>query len=363
MASNNVDPQEIDNIIAIAAKQVNLVGHKFMVRSQRIRFARWNMIVASKFAKGFNYYASAYFCRNGIELLHDSLWCEDTFDLCRGLHEGAASALLFLEDSSEAQQYANALIDNLPFADSLAAQNILLRSWERMGKYEEQVARGLAILRGLNFDIPLQPTPAFIMGAMAQTAGIASKYNLEEIARLRSGKTDVRKKNILQIVDSMVTGAFRASSPFLPLITCAVVNYSLQNGVYEESALSFACLGYFKIALVGDYKEGRYWINAAAQILSKGGTNPCTTRARIVLFGFVQWYFASMRETSFSLLGTNKVAVAMGDVESAIYSMMFSLRFSFFAGENLSLLNNSYCELLRSMVSPSVILLRRFLPR
>ena len=70
-----------------------------------------------------------------------------------------------------------------------------------------------------------------------------------------------------------------------------------------------------------------------------------------------------MRETSYSLLGTNKVAVAMGDVESAIYSMMFSLRFSFFAGENLSLLNNSYCELLRSMVSPFVLLLRRFLSR
>jgi hypothetical protein len=43
--------------------------------------------------------------------------------------------------------------------------------------------------------------------------------------------------------------------------------------------------------------------------------------------------------------------------------MMFSLRFSFFAGENLSLLNSSYCELLRSMVSPSVLLLRRFLTR
>ena len=162
----------------------------------------------------------------------------------------------------------------MPFADSLAAQYIVLRSsWERMGKYEEQVARGLTILRGLNLNIPLEPSPSSIMDDMAYSSSIASKYSIDQIT-----------KNL----NSIVTGASRSSSPFLPLITCAVVNYSLQNGVYEESALSFACLGYFKIALLGDCKEGRYWANATKEILKKSDTSVAGSRARIMLYGFVE---------------------------------------------------------------------------
>ncbi|KAK1738459.1 putative AAA ATPase [Skeletonema marinoi] len=348
-ASRNVESQEINAIIGIAANQVNRVDPSSMERSQRIRFAGWNMVAASQFAKRFNFGASAHYCKKGIDLLYDSLWCNETFDLSRALHEGAASALLFLGDISDAQKYANVVIDNLPFADSLAAQYMVLRSWERMGKYEEQVDRGSAILRGLNFDIPLEPSPLLIMDAMAHISNIASKYSIEQIAKLRSGKVDTRKKNILLSLNSIITGALRSSSPFLPLITCAVVNYSLQNGVYEESALSFACLGYFKIALAGDYKEARYWADATKQILNKSVTSIAGSRARIFLYGFVECWYVSLRETGSHLLGINRSAVAMGDVESAVHSMLFSLRCSFYGSENLSLLLQSHCELMRTM--------------
>jgi len=177
------------------------------------------------------------------------------------------------------------------------------------------------------------------------------KYSIEQITELRGGRVDARKKNLLLSLSSIVTGAIRCSSQFMPLITCAVVNYSLQNGVYEECALSFACLGYFKIGLVGDYNEGRYWANAAAQILKKSCTSIASNRARIMLYAFVEIWYVSLRETASNLLSINRSAVAMGDVESAVRSMLFSLRVSFYGGENLPLLLQSHCELLRTMVS------------
>jgi predicted ATPase len=348
---SNVESQEMITIIGVAANQVNCVDPTSIERSQRVRFARWNMVAATKFAKAFNFGASANYCRKGIGLLYDCLWCEETYELCRGFHEGAASALLFLGDSSDAQQYANVLIDNVPFADSIAAQYIVLRSWEQMGKYEEQVARGLTVLRGLNLDIPQEPSLSVTMDAMAQTSSIASKYSIEQITELRGGKVDARKKNILLSLNSIVAGAIKSSSQLLPLITCAVVNYSLQNGVYEECALSFACLGYFKIGLAEDYNEGRYWANATKQILMKSRTSVESNRARIMLSTFVEWWYVSLRETVSNLLSINKSAVAMGDLESAILSMLYSLRISFYCGESLPLMLKSYCELLRTMVS------------
>jgi hypothetical protein len=189
------------------------------------------------------------------------------------------------------------------------------------------------------------------MDAMAQTSSIASKYSIEQITELRGGKVDARKKNILLSLNSIVAGAIKSSSQLMPLITCAVVNYSLQNGVYEECALSFACLGYFKIGLAEDYNEGRYWANATKQILMKSRTSVESNRARIMLSTFVEWWYVSLRETVSNLLSINKSAVAMGDLESAILSMLYSLRISFYCGESLPLMLKSYCELLRTMVS------------
>jgi len=271
----NVETQEINAIIGLATNQVNRVDPKSIELSDRIRFARWNMVAATQFAKSFNFGASAHYCRKGIGLLYDNLWCNETFGLCRALHEGAASALLFLCDTQEALKYANILIDKLPFADSLAAQYIVLRSLERVGNYEEQVARGLDVLRGLKLDIPEKPSLSAAIDAMAHTSNIASKYSVEQITSLmRSGTSvDKRKKNILLSLNSIITGGIRSSSTFVPLITSAVVNYSLQNGVYEESALSFACLGYFKLALTGNFEEARYWVNATLLILNKSATN------------------------------------------------------------------------------------------
>jgi predicted ATPase len=348
----NVETLEINNIIGIAPNQVNLVDPKSIERSHRIRFARWNMVAASQFAKTFNFGASAHYCKKGIDLLYDSLWCSETFDLCRALHEGAASASLFLCDTPEALKYANLLIDNLPFADSLAAQYIVLRAWERVGKYEEQMARGLDVLRGLKLDIPAEPSPSCIMEAMALTSNVASKYSIEQITNLmRSGNVDKRKKNVLMSLNSIVVGAVRSSSPFLPLVSCAVVNYSLQNGVYEESALSFACLAYFKLVLARNYKEARYWADATEKILSRSSTSVAASRARLFLYGFVDCWYVPLKETCSNLLSVNKSAVAMGDTESAVQSMFYSLRCSFYGGENLSLLLTSHVELLRTMVS------------
>ena len=94
----------MNSLIGIATNQVNRVDptSTSLKRPQRIRFARWNMVAASKFAKGFNFGASVHYCRKSVGLLYDSLWCKETFDLCRALHEGAASALLFLGDISDA---------------------------------------------------------------------------------------------------------------------------------------------------------------------------------------------------------------------------------------------------------------------
>ena len=102
---------------------------------------------------------------------------------------------------------------------------------------------------------------------MRETANITSQYTSNQITNLKQASIYARKRSIFKIVDAIIVSCFRSASPFLPLVACAMVNYSLQNGVVEESATAFAVFGYFKIFLEKNFKEGKWWGEMALGVL------------------------------------------------------------------------------------------------
>ena len=103
---------------------------------------------------------------------------------------------------------------------------------------------------------------------MSETGKIASQYTSNQITNLKhSTPINAKKRNILKIVDAVIVACYRETSPYLPLVTCAMVNYSLQNGVVEESATAFAVFGYFKIFLEENFEEGKRWGDIALNVM------------------------------------------------------------------------------------------------
>jgi len=68
-------------------------------------------------------------------------------------------------------------------------------------------------------------------------------------------------------VNTITLACYRQSSPYLPLIACAMVRYSLSNGVLEESATAFVVYGFFLVYLKNDFDEARRWAEIAEKIL------------------------------------------------------------------------------------------------
>ena len=113
--------------------------------------------------------------------------------------------------------------------------------------------KGLALLRLLKIDIPSEPSPSTVMSAMSQTERVASAYSFQQITNTRH-IVDEKKRKAMKCVNALVISMFRSASPYFPLVGCAFVNYSLHNGVVEESAPAFLVFGYCKIALVRGFK-------------------------------------------------------------------------------------------------------------
>jgi len=347
-------------LVSIVTDQINAAGPSFVTdESQRIRFASWNLHAGKDAAEHSNFRAALFNYENGIAFLADMPWGPGDGDgdvvddedsagfrtCCRELHEGAAFSSLALGEPGKVERYARTIIENVPFEDSLVAQALHVKSLLGAARYAETIATGLAVLRLLKFDVPSAPTPMAVYRTMIETGNVTSKYTSDQITNLKQTSINARKRNILKIVDGVVLACYRESSPYLPLVACAMVKYSLQNGVCEESATAFVVYGYFKIFVQENFEEGRRWGDIALKILDSNlAFTPMT------LYGFLLFWFIPHQKVANVLIDTYEAGMSVGDVDGAMYALCVSMRFSFFGGVNLSLLSQSYVKALKQMV-------------
>mmetsp|Transcript_19307 Transcript_19307/g.36069 ORF Transcript_19307/g.36069 Transcript_19307/m.36069 type:complete len:687 (+) Transcript_19307:1681-3741(+) len=225
----------VASLISIATSQINNAGPEFFSdRMQRTRFASWNLRAGKYAAEKSSFRAALHYYKHGISFLGGDLWLEDTYDLCLKLYEGAALSSSALWGESRVSMYANDIINNVIFEDSLLAEYLLIGSLHASGQCKHSIARGLAVLRRLKIDIPITPSPEVVMLTLEQTEKEASAYNFSQISDCQR-RVDSKTRNVLKLVDAISKSCYQIASPFLPLVACTTVRYSLQNGVCEES--------------------------------------------------------------------------------------------------------------------------------
>ena len=258
-------------LMRLAVDQINAAGPSFIAEeTSRTKYAGWNL-VAGKEAKDHSNFQTALFnYKNGIEFISDSLWSKDsTHELCRELHEGAAYCLYALGSFDEVKLYTNAIIDNVSFEAGLFAQDLLLRSLRGSGElgYSDAIARGIDVLRQLKIDLPAIATPTCVFKTIRETRQITSQYTSESILKQTSSSVNARKRSIFNIFNIITGACYRQSSSHLPLIACAMVQYSLSNGVVKESATAFVVFGFFLIHLETNFEEARRMADISQKIL------------------------------------------------------------------------------------------------
>jgi len=228
-------------LLFIATDQINKAYELITDHLQRVKFAGWNQRASIKSLENSNFPASLHYCKTGILFLAGKLWNEDTQQLCCSLYRGAAFASLAIGKHEMVPQYANAIIDNLPFERSLEAQYLLIRSLEGSGcKNEETVKKAIAVLRRLGLVIPSAPklklsdvrgqVPSVLLRSIKKTDKISSQYDLDNLidGGGNAQEIDEPKIGVLRICDSMILAGLRLQSPYCkrPSSRCSSSTYS-----------------------------------------------------------------------------------------------------------------------------------------
>ncbi|KAL7545479.1 hypothetical protein ACHAWF_008830 [Thalassiosira exigua] len=262
------------SLISIACDQINVSGPGLTNGDdQREKFIRWNLWAGQKSYRMSDYRAAMFYFSKGIDFIGVESWFRDTqcsnYRVYLQLHEGAVLASYELGKID--LRYANAVTDNVPFNDSLVVEQVLLKSISlQSGKHSECISKGVEILRKLGLDIPLSPTMSSVMNVVASTDIMTSRFDLEGIKTMCDEGADDSTRAILAIWDSFYVSAHVSNSPYLPLIACEVVKYSLEHkSICLESCTAFATYGVIKVAMGGNYAAGQKWAEVSRAIVKK----------------------------------------------------------------------------------------------
>ena len=118
-----------------------------------------------------------------------------------------------LSEADNVTRYANQVIENVKFEESLEVRRILLIFLFTEGKHSLCVEEGTSILRRLGFQVPTSTTIGAAMMIMKSTNRIASNYNLDQITNLCEKVIGDSAHNAFKIMDAVVGSCYATPSP------------------------------------------------------------------------------------------------------------------------------------------------------
>ena len=258
------------SLISLACDQINAAGSGAINdEDQKQKYAKWNLAAGKQTLKQSDFGVAYYYFSNGIPFLGEDCWSSDSARLCLKLHEGAAMASFALGNGDRILRHAEMVVNHASFQDALEVQQIVLRTLMHSGKHEECILRGLEVLRRLNVDIPARPAPESIMTAFMSTDNIASNFSKEQMLALCETNVDDSVHGVVKVMGVIILSCVGSSSPFLALVSCSMIQHSLQHGICPESSVAFAAFAMLKIFLREDYDGARYWANMVLEMEAK----------------------------------------------------------------------------------------------
>jgi len=180
---------------------------------------------------------------------------------------------------------------------------------------------------------------------------MASKFSMYQMLNLCDTPVDGPGRHAIEIIHAIFPACYQSSSPFMSLVACATIQFSLQHGICHESTSAFAIFGMLKIFNEGDYHGGKYWADVVREIAKKHKTSNFLPELFVHLT--IDIWFMPPRVISENLLRSHKKTMRNGEVDVAMFFLQTGWRFRLLGGEQLSLVYKSSEERLRLLAKHS----------
>jgi PAS domain S-box-containing protein len=303
-------------------------------RSERIEIARLNLTAGQKAKAATAYEAAFKYFTTGLQLLDTKSWLSE-YDLTLALYSEAAEAAYLQGRFDEMEQLVEVVLDRgKTVVDKVQAYDTRIQGYLSQGNLKEALKTGSEALKLLGIDLIENPSQADVQRELKSTATLLAEREIENLINLPE-MTAPEPLAAMSILANMRSAAFIRSPALFMLITCKAVNLSINYGNAVWSSVFYAGYGFVLCGVVQDiefgYEFGKLALGLAKRLNTRGN-------ARTLMFSnvHIMHWKVHLRNTIPMLVDAYQNGVKTGDFETAGYTAYYVCYYSFFAGEELT---------------------------
>jgi len=304
-------------------------------RSERTEIARLNLTAGQKAKAATAYEAAFKYFNTGCHLLNSESW-QSEYDLTLALYSEAAEVAYLQGRFDEMEQLVEVVLDRAKtVVDKVQVYDSRIQGYLSQGNLKEALKTGSEALKLLGLDFIENPSQADIQRELESTAALLAEREIEDLINLPE-MTAPEPLAAMSILSNMGSAAFITLPALWILITFKTVNLSINYGNAIWSSLYYACYGFVLCGVGQDielgYEFGKLALNLAERLNAKKGN------AKTLMFSSVHimHWKVHLRNIIPILADAYQNGVETGDFESAGYAAYYVCHNSFFAGEELT---------------------------
>ena len=301
---------------------------------ERTEIARLNLTAGQKAKAATAYEAAFRYFTTGLQLLDTKSW-QSEYDLTLALYSEAAEAAYLQGCFDGMEQLVEVVLDRgKTVVDKVQAYETRIQGYLSQGNLKEALKTGSEALKLLGIDLIENPSQADIQRELESTTALLAEREIEDLINLPE-MTTPEPLAAMSILASMRSAAFIRSPALFMLITCKAVNLSVNYGNAVWSSVFYAGYGFVLCGVVQDfelgYEFGKLALGLAERLNTRGN-------ARTLMFAnvHIMHWKVHLRNTIPMLADAYQSGVKTGDFETAGYTAYYVCYYSFFAGEELT---------------------------
>jgi len=314
------------------------VGVELITQEAQREQLAWLNLVAGKKAKAATAYGAAVECFNiGRELLTENCW-QNQYELTLALHTEAAEVAYLCGDFERMEELAS-VVENFAktLLDKVKVYEVQMPAYMAQNKLQKALNTGLQVLKQLGVDFPSEPNSSDIGQALGETSVILNGLRIEDLVDLPQ-MSDAYKLAAMRLLSSIFAPAYMAAPALLPLTVCKQVQLSVQYGNASVSPFAYANYGFLLCAVVEDIDSGYQFGQLALSLVSKLNAQEITAKTVVIVNSFIRPWKEHLRETLEPLVSAYASGMETGDLEYASYGLMLGSYFTYFSGQELTVL-------------------------
>ncbi len=347
----NTPENEREEKIFDIVNQLNIAVDLIDSQTEQDELAQLNLVAGRKAKASTAYAAAIGYLSVGMKLLTADSW-ETNYDQTLAIYELAAESA-YLGGNFEQMEAWSALVLNSAktLLDQVKVYEVKIQAYMAQTRGLEAVKTGLQVLKLLGINFPENPQPSDIQQAMVETRGNLGSRQIEDLINLPP-MTDAEKLAAMQILSSLSSATYISAPQMYPLTVCQRVNLSLQYGNAAWSAFAYATYGLIMCGVVGDIEFGYKFGRLALTVASQFNVKEIKPKTFFIFGGMVAHWKEPVRKTLKPLLESYQIGLETGDLEYAAYSACYACHHLYFAGAELTELEEemaSYSHALKQL--------------